>query len=691
MSAVQSTWTAQEMAADRVTMSADDLVERVANDLADGRSVDWDAALASARGDEEREKLEALRVVYVIFRGHQSPDHLASGNGNRPDIATAPDVGPEAEGKEWGRFRLLETVGAGSFGSVYRAFDPDLDREIAIKILHRHIDDSLLKERLLKEGRALAKVRHSNVVGVLGVESYGDRVSLCMEFIRGETLETEIRTRGTFSEWQTVEVGKAICQALSAVHRAGFVHRDVKARNIMRERDTGRIVLMDFGTGLEMDQELTSGGIRIAGTAICMAPEVLAGQPASPCSDVYSVGVLLYYLLTGAYPVEGGSLEELRTAHMVGLRTPLIDRRPDLGGSFVHVVDQALAANRQRRLATPGALFHELETVSIRTRPAWPKYLAIAASTLVATAIGFTGLGALNTIYLNISLGRSDFANDEGIWDWLRWGWKGSLIVLFLSVLTILAIALLLECKRLLTRISAKARSCEKAAVATVRRWHLDDLSVLSSSTLLVSTSLLVFTWWYFTPLLYKLVMYPGNISTAPLDQLRMLTPNCVPFVEWYRPSCAEYLAWYRKAFTVVTIAGVVLWYPALSLAVRKRQAINHGAIGGGAAVVLLALLLLDFPYRLLTHTTPADFTPVTWQGCHCQTLGNRGHESLLFCPEIRPPRNRIVPTAALQTDFNDGILAGVDGDYVDREKIHILTSLGAPEKRIWPSEPCVP
>ena len=94
--------------------------------------------------------------------------------------------------ESWGRYRLTEKVGEGSFGSVYRAWDPDLQREIAIKILHSRVADAHLKERLLSEGRALAKVRHPNVVSVFGVEAHGDRVGLCMEFVHGATLESEL-------------------------------------------------------------------------------------------------------------------------------------------------------------------------------------------------------------------------------------------------------------------------------------------------------------------------------------------------------------------------------------------------------------------------------------------------------------------------------------------------------------------
>jgi serine/threonine protein kinase len=620
-------------------MSPDDLVDRVANDLADGRPIDWDAVLASARSDDEREQVESLRLVHRMIQEHRSGDHPANGNPGRQDIAPAPDVVLPAEG-EWGRFRLLEKVGAGSFGSVYRAFDPDLDREIAIKILHRSVDDSLLKERLLKEGRALAKVRHTNVVNVLGVEFYGDQVGLCMEFIRGETLETEIGTRGTFSESQTVEIGKAICQALSAVHRAGFVHRDVKARNIMRERDTGRIVLMDFGTGREID-ELTSGAIGIAGTAIYMAPEVLARQPASPCSDVYSVGVLLYYLLTAKYPVEGHSREELEAAHMAGLRTPLSDRRPDLKAPFVLVVERALAANRQQRHSTPGALFEELEKVTIRPWSAWQKYFTIVGSALIATILGLIGLGVVNTRYFNAALGRSEYVN-ETISDWFYWGAVSSVAPIVLSIFAVAALALTVVCKRIVTAASPRARAFEKAVLDSAHKWRLDDVSNLSSCVLLVSASVLIVTWWSFAPLIGALISASDpDISTAPLESLSFLSPRFRPYHENYRLS-----------FIWVTIASCMLWYPAVKLAVRRGESVIRPVFAGGVAILILSLLLLDFPWRFIYRR---EFEVATWQGHHCYVIGERADDFLLFCPQISVPRNRRVSKRA--TDLE---LAGV-------------------------------
>jgi serine/threonine protein kinase len=244
--------------------------------------------------------------------------------------------------ESWGKYRLVEKVGEGGFGSVYRAWDPELEREVAIKILHPDVSVNQLKERLLREGRALARVEHPNVVRVFGVESHEDRVGLCMEFIRGETLGTVVRTQGVRNAREAMLVGEDVCRALAAVHRAGFVHRDIKSGNVMRDR-AGRIMLMDFSAGRQTDRKISGDFDRI-GTPMYMAPEVLAGAPASFCSDVYSVGVLLYHLVTGKYPVEGRTVDDLLHAHRQGRRHLLIERRPDLPMPFVQVVERALAA-----------------------------------------------------------------------------------------------------------------------------------------------------------------------------------------------------------------------------------------------------------------------------------------------------------------------------------------------------------
>ncbi len=397
-------------------MSTDDLVDVAANAVADGNAVDWAALAKRARNDEERERLECLRILGAIAGVHRSSDAPTIEGGeaaSHPRGATT-KVPENWHGETWGRYQLLEEVGYGSFGRVYRAWDPQLEREIAIKILHGDLADTELKERLLREARALAKVRDPNVVSVLSVESYGDRLGLCTEFVRGETLEDWQRGHGTLNAREAVLVGQDVCRALAAVHLAKFVHRDVKARNIMRER-AGRIVLMDFGTGRDVDQlERAGNRINVAGTPLYMAPEVLAGQPASERSDVYSVGVLLYHLVTGKYPVEGGTMHEIRAAHMFGRRTPISERRSDLPTAFIAVVDRALTANPQQRCPTAGEL---LEALAATHADAFPgrtsraRSFAIVSLSVAAVLGGITAFGAVNSRYFNVALGRSEFVN----------------------------------------------------------------------------------------------------------------------------------------------------------------------------------------------------------------------------------------------------------------------------------------
>ena len=258
----------------------------------------------------------------------------------------------------WGRYRLDQKVGEGAFGCVYRAWDPELERQVAVKILHKRVAETRLRQALLREGRALARVRDPHVVSVLGVESHEDQIALCMEFVYGETLE-DVLARGPLSAGEATLVCQDVCRAVAAVHLAGFVHRDVKARNVMREK-AGRIVLMDFGAGQDISQLAGVGRAPIAGTPLDMAPEVLAGESPSAISDVYSVGVLLYHLVTGQYPVEGQTLDGIRAAHMQGRRRLLSERRPELPVTFVQVVDKAIASDPTRRYASAAQFLEAL-------------------------------------------------------------------------------------------------------------------------------------------------------------------------------------------------------------------------------------------------------------------------------------------------------------------------------------------
>ena len=152
-----------------------------------------------------------------------------------------------AKGGSWGSFELLELVGRGTFGEVFRAWDPRLQREIGLKILMpRSVGGEAQFEELLREARALASVRHPNIVPIYGVDRHEGLVGFWTDFVHGKTLSTLVREQGPLGYREAALVGLDVAKALSAVHRAGLLHRDIKAGNVMRE-EGGRILLMDFG------------------------------------------------------------------------------------------------------------------------------------------------------------------------------------------------------------------------------------------------------------------------------------------------------------------------------------------------------------------------------------------------------------------------------------------------------------
>ena len=288
---------------------------------------------------------------------------------------------------------MLERVGEGSSSDVYRAWDSGLHRHVALKLLREDgLGASDADVRTLDEGRRLARLRHPNVVHVYGAEKHDGRVGLWMELVVGESLEEIVKARGPFGAREAAGIGQELCSALAAVHEKSLIHRDIKAQNVIREAG-GRIVLMDFGTGEELRRNV--GTNRLVGTPLYLASEIFRGEPASVQSDLYSLGVLLFYLVTGEFPVVAGNMSHLAEAHARNQRRRLRDHRPDLPDEFVHVVERALESDPRRRFQTAGEMefalrdsLRPVETPAIAParvhKPRYAPFLAIAAATIVA-------------------------------------------------------------------------------------------------------------------------------------------------------------------------------------------------------------------------------------------------------------------------------------------------------------------
>ncbi len=332
----------------------------LAESIADGSPIDWDAAEASANV-EEQAIIRQLRILENLAGLHRSlPADPADQTKSDPATmgrraSASPAIG------SWAHLALVERLGGGSFGEVYRAWDRHLEREVALKLLRgtdASIDDPQAS-RITMEGRLLARVRHENVITVHGVAVHEQRVGLWMELVRGATLEQQLQKHGPFSAREAALVGIDLCRALAAIHAAGLIHRDVKAQNVMRE-EGGRIVLMDLGTGREIDRTGRRSLSDLAGTPLYLAPEILGGATASERSDLYSLGVLLYHLVTGSFPVRATTIDQLREAHAQETGVRLRDARADLPTAFVQVVDRAIANDPNRRYASAGALETDL-------------------------------------------------------------------------------------------------------------------------------------------------------------------------------------------------------------------------------------------------------------------------------------------------------------------------------------------
>jgi serine/threonine-protein kinase len=237
---------------------------------------------------------------------------------------------------------VLSKLGEGGMGAVFKAHDAGLDRMVAIKILPPSLArEDTYRERFLREARALARVKHQNLVQVYSVAVEKGLHFFSMEYIEGESLQQRIRRAGPMLLEQMLAVSGQVLAALRAIHREGITHRDIKSSNIMIDRK-GRAVLMDLGLAKDKDSTgVTTAGV-IIGTPEFMAPEQAMGEPAGPLSDIYSFGIVLYEMSRGLVPFRGKSAVAVLRHQCETEPESIAAVRPDLPREFVEAVQAAM-------------------------------------------------------------------------------------------------------------------------------------------------------------------------------------------------------------------------------------------------------------------------------------------------------------------------------------------------------------
>ncbi len=326
-----------------------------------------------------------------------------------------------------GRYQVVRKLGAGGMANVYLAEDQELGRRVAIKILNdRHANDDQFVERFRREAKNAAALSHPNIVSIYDRGEAEGSYYIAMEYLDGRSLKELIVSRGPAPARVAVDYARQILSALRFAHRHGIVHRDIKPHNVLVDGE-GRVKVTDFGIARAGASQMTEVG-SIVGTAQYLSPEQARGSGVDQRSDLYSLGVVLYELLTGTVPFNGDTPVEIAMKHLSQVPEPPSARRPDVPHELDLVVTRALAKDPHERYQSAEEMDADLERVArgaavsrvteesatqIMHAPAMP--LSATAATMVAPPRRGAAIPPPPAVYYDLDepLGR------RPIWPWI--------------------------------------------------------------------------------------------------------------------------------------------------------------------------------------------------------------------------------------------------------------------------------
>jgi len=259
------------------------------------------------------------------------------------------------------RYRLLELIGSGGMAIVYKGVDTLLQRRVAVKVLREGFaSDPAFLARFQREARAAANLEHPNVVTVYDVGQDGDRHYIVMEYVDGQDLKTLIRQKGCLSVDEALDFAIQVCAGVGHAHKTGVIHCDIKSQNVLVTRD-GRVKVTDFGIARALSEAGLTESETVWGSPLYFSPEQAAGEPPSPASDVYSIGVVMYEMLAGLPPFQAEKPAALALMHMREEPPPLAARHPQVPPQLEWIIRKVLAKEPSARYRTADQLAYVLE------------------------------------------------------------------------------------------------------------------------------------------------------------------------------------------------------------------------------------------------------------------------------------------------------------------------------------------
>lgn len=318
-----------------------------------------------------------------------------------------------------GRYRIESKLGSGGMSTVYLARDETLDRPVAVKVMHREISEQADQlERFNQEARSVAKVSHPNVVTVIDAGEDAGRPYIVLEYVEGETLKQKIRRDGPLDPRDATAWAIEIARGLAVAHARRLVHRDIKPQNVLIEPG-GRAKLTDFGISRQLEQEGMTATGRVVGTTDYVSPEQALGKSVDPRSDIYSLGVVLFEMLTGDVPFEAESQVGVAMKHVTENLPDVQEVRTGVSAALALTIDRATAKDPDERYPHVGAMIEDLEA---------------ALEVEAARAGGATG--EVTTILDAMPEPRRRLSRG------LRWSWTGFTLLVTAAAIAIVVVAL---------------------------------------------------------------------------------------------------------------------------------------------------------------------------------------------------------------------------------------------------------